>query len=458
MIWKKIRPKTFATLFLFQTVNPFNSSRSFLRSLNPEFYLQPGFPVKRQFVVNNMPVDKTLRRSSRIRQARQDMAATDLAESGPQTIPQKKRGRSKQASKSESDLVVKKEDPTKKGAKRKRESSVSNSAEDLLLDLGKLQKGRLIKRPSATVRSPYVSDVMLINEDGEDEGEVVLAHSPALDVGGLCAPGATVFMSKRPPGGKTAFAIELLLAPPPDNKLAVNPENLVGCHPNLAEKIAEEILKKGLLKEAIGYGPAQLNLKKDKKKKKGTDPVAESPQGIILSRQKTYGDSRVDFELVDQTADSDNSRMLVEVKNVVCSDFAPEFAPKKTGPNHCVIVADDVSSEESSIREYQRYGIFPWGRVGQTFEGKKVVSERAIKHVRNLVDMIEKKDENIKATILFVVNRSDCERMRACHEQCPVFASELSEAAKKGCIVLSVKIRWTSEGKAFFDGLMPITL
>jgi len=131
----------------------------------------------------------------------------------------------------------------------------------------------------------------------------------------------------------------------------------------------------------------------------------------------------VDFELVDQTADSDNSRMLVEVKNVVCSDFAPEFAPKKTGPNHCVIVADDVSSEESSIREYQRYGIFPWGRVGQTFEGKKVVSERAIKHVRNLVDMIEKKDENIKATILFVVNRSDCERMRACHEQCPVFAA-----------------------------------
>lgn len=117
-----------------------------------------------------------------------------------------------------------------------------------------------------------------------------------------------------------------------------------------------------------------------------------------------------------------------------------------------------MGSEESSTEKYRRYGIFPWGRVGQTFEGKKVVSERAIKHIRNLANMVARKDENIKATILFVVNRSDCERMRACHEQCPVFASELSDAVKKGCSVVSVKIRWTKEGKAFFDGLIPVIL
>jgi hypothetical protein len=358
--------------------------------------------------------------------------------------------------------------PTPKTAKRKRSTGTTSTSlsnitptQDepehglLLLNLGSLIKGKLIKRPSATVKSPYVSDVMIIGENGE-EGEIVLAHSPALDVGGLCVPNSTVFMSERPPGGKTSHSIELLLVPAPDCSTVENDSGvLVGAHPQLGEKLAEIVLQKGLLQDVIGYGEAKLDISKrsssKKKKKKEQDDEPEE-DGVVLRRQCTYGDSRVDFELVDHSNKDDKvklRRTLVEVKNVVCSDVAASLAPSKTGPNHCVIT--------SHSKDYSRTAIFPWGRVGQTFEGTKVVSERAIKHLRNLGSLTDT-DDGINSIVLFVINRSDCEQMRACHEQCPMFAAELKAASEKGCVVTSFRVRWTREGKAYFDGIVPVTL
>lgn len=326
----------------------------------------------------------------------------------------------------------------------------------LLLDLGELVMGRVVKRPSAKVRSPYVSDVMLLDKDG-NEGETIQAHSPALDVGGLCVPSSIVLMSKRPPGGKTSHAIELLYAPAPDKAIVEGKDGvLVGVHPSLGEKLAEIVLQKGLLQDVIGFGEAKLCTRKRSSPKKKKKTIEESEEeksvqndGLILRRQCTYGDSRVDFEITDNTSPHP-TRSLVEVKNVVCSDYASDLAPEKTGPNHCVIKADGEN--------YSRTAIFPWGRVGQTFEGKKVVSERAIKHLRNLGHLTAT-DENInEAIVLFVINRSDCEHMRACHEACPTFAMELKNLSKKkGCKITSFRVRWTDSGKAYFDGVVTVT-
>jgi hypothetical protein len=327
----------------------------------------------------------------------------------------------------------------------------------LLLDIGPLVKGKLMKRPSASIKSPYVSDVVLLSETGE-ELESVLAHSPALDVGGLCTPGSIVFMSEREPGGKTSHSIELILAPGPDQSAIDDDDGdpvLIGSHPGLGEKIAEELLKKGMLKDVIGLDCATLipNVKSSspskKKQKQGND---ENDIDTKLYRQRTYGDSRVDFEIQSSSGDGSPLRCLIEVKNVVCSDYAEVKAPVKNGPNHCVIIAqnDDTSP-------YRRTALFPWGRVGQTFEGKKVVSERAIKHLRNLTDL-GRKCEDTQAVVLFVINRSDCESMRPCEEACPVFAQELVSAVSKGCNLVGVRVRWTQEGKAYFDGIIPVTL
>lgn len=384
-------------------------------------------------------------------------------------------------------------------------SSGQEDPNKILMDLGKLIKGRLIQRPSASVRSPYVADVLLLPEDvnGNDIGEdhaknqerVVQAHSPALDVGGLCVPGTIVYLTERPAGGKTSHSIQLLLAPAPHCAHAEEHTGiLVGVHPQLGEQLAESALSKGFLKDVIGYGPAQhgklSNDTSNDKKRKGntsddnhqnvnngpTTPSSHSESQpsllVLLHRQCTRGDSRVDFELTEQQCypkDDNNKtrilrRSLVEVKNVVCSDYKADLAPTKSGTNHCVIASHN--------EPYTRTALFPWGRVGQTFEGRKVVSERAIKHLRNLA-MISSSDaasstttattksppkEKVNGIVLFVINRSDCDTMRACHEACPMFAEELQSAAEKGCIVTSFRVHWTRDGKAYFDGIIPVTL
>mmetsp|Transcript_19465 Transcript_19465/g.28299 ORF Transcript_19465/g.28299 Transcript_19465/m.28299 type:complete len:372 (+) Transcript_19465:39-1154(+) len=160
---------------------------------------------------------------------------------------------------------------------------------NLLLDLGPLVQGKLIKRPSVTIRSPYVADVEIVAEDckGGLETTIVHAHSPALDVGGLCSPGATVFMSKRPPGGKTSHVIELVETTDPhnSNKDEMNSSGsvLIGAHPRQGEILAEEVLKRGLLQEYIKYKPASVfERKKTRSKNAKKEDGYVASDGVVL--------------------------------------------------------------------------------------------------------------------------------------------------------------------------------
>lgn len=279
-----------------------------------------------------------------------------------------------------------------------------------LLNIGPLTPGTILRRPSSIIRSPYVADVVL------PDGSVILAHSPALDVGGLASVDSKVLLSERPPGGKTQYTIELVYCTGPE--CGVSGEELVGANPRLGEKIAKKAIEQNLL----GYG---------------TESIRE---------QVTMNDSRVDFVLGEADGGQEH---IIEVKNVVCADYRAATAPEKKGKNHCV-VSVDLPAEE-----YKRAGIFPWGRLGQEFKGEKVVSERAIKHVRNLSKLCSKSGGGHRASVLFVVNRGDCEVMRACHEQDEVFAREMKKAKESGVGVDAFRVRWTEEGEAWFDGVVP---
>ena len=130
------------------------------------------------------------------------------------------------------------------------------------------------------------------------------------------------------------------------------------------------------------------------------------------------------------------------------------FASPPPSENHCVVTSS------APKEEYVRSGLFPWGRVGQEFEGKKVVSARAIKHLRNLASLLGSKSgpgKNIKrCTVLFVLNRGDCGRMRACNEQDPVFAEEMEMARGKGVEFKCFKVRWDEEGRCYEDGWVEV--
>jgi len=55
-----------------------------------------------------------------------------------------------------------------------------------------------------------------------------------------------------------------------------------------------------------------------------------------------------------------------------------------TYPHHNQAKFPMYASDETP---YVRAGIFPWGRLGQDFQGEKVVSERAIKHLHGLCSL-----------------------------------------------------------------------
>ena len=117
---------------------------------------------------------------------------------------------------------------------------------------------------------------------------------------------------------------------------------------------------------------------------------------------------------------------------------------------------------------YSRSAIFPWGRSAQIGpEGEKVVSARAIKHVRELMaivkgERVEADGGKLAAAVLFIVVRSDAERFRPNAEACPSFARYIREAHDAGVLVLSHRVRWGDAGaelgQAFHDGAIPFDL
>ena len=357
-----------------------------------------------------------------------------------------------------------------------------------LINLGKLARGTLVKRPSATVKSPYVADVSLSSGRTKTAAaRTVLAHAPSLDVGGMCAAGSEVYLSKRDgEGGKISHSIEMVRgAPLPADGGGGAPGGggvLVGAHPRLGELIAEEVLKRGLLRRSLTLGngfevgpvndsegvqsgsPKKPSAKRRKLETKDEDATkrlkpADEPKTakISLRRQVTLGDSRVEFQMTVEHPFKDAShRVLFEVKNVVCADYEAGTEPARTGPGHCVVVTPAAGDDSDGGGDYERTALFPWGRTrGQEFEGRKVVSERAWKHLRNLLSLLS---EDVTPAVLFVVNRSDCRSVRACGERCPVFAEVLEEVVKAGVKALAVRVRWTEEKECFFDGVVPVTV
>ena len=63
-----------------------------------------------------------------------------------------------------------------------------------ILTKSSLVKAKIIRRPSLTIKSPYVATIILINDESETH---YLAHCPSLGCSGLCETGCTVFVSKK---------------------------------------------------------------------------------------------------------------------------------------------------------------------------------------------------------------------------------------------------------------------
>jgi DNA-binding sugar fermentation-stimulating protein len=334
----------------------------------------------------------------------------------------------------------------------------------LLIDLGNLTPMVVISRPSQSIKTPYVADLMIkdaqYNRDDFMTGaveqtssssngsvkkatkknltdqtaalskklrltvepeDVHLGHTPALDCAGMIVPGAVVYCTPNDSHTKTKFTVQLCEEQREDGGVVT-----VACHPNLAERAARVLLEEALLTEELGYYDITKVL-----------------------RQQTFGKSRVDF--VVQSFDG-KKITLVEVKNVVGADYMMGAVPS----GRSTVGVYTVPPKQPDGSDYERHAIFPHGSKKAEIG---VVSDRAIKHVHELNcmhDTVDSEGRKIKSAILFIINRSDCEAFRPCHEADMVFAQMLLRASEKGVLLIAKEVIW-SKGVGRAGRTLPVT-
>jgi DNA-binding sugar fermentation-stimulating protein len=219
---------------------------------------------------------------------------------------------------------------------------------------------------------------------------------------------------------KCEFIIQLVHVSEPENK------QFGGCwsaaHPSLGEKLAAQLLERGMVGELAAP----------------VESVKKEVTGIAGTNM------RADFLV----AHKGGSGSVVEVKTVLNTDYDPKTKPAR---KECVYLGRNLP--------YQRAGIFPWGRVSQEGpDGEKVVSARAIKHIRELASIASGKRKSsapLHCMLLFLVVRHDVKFMRINEVSCPSFAYYAKQAQAAGVKFVAHRVRWGAGkdlGKAFWDG------
>lgn len=285
----------------------------------------------------------------------------------------------------------------------------------VVLKIDNLIEGTIIKRPSKIIKTPYVADIQIENNN---DSRSVLGHSASLGCCGLADNGARVLISPVPKSKKTSK---------PDDKVKCeyrvylsifterNRETIIGIYPKLAEEIVESCLKQNLF----------TRLKNIRSYRRETPIYVENKV-----------DSRFDFSGIDENGIS----FLMEVKNVPLADY--EDITAKDRKKKCYDDADPDS----------KVAYFPDGYRKKSTDP---VSPRALKHIRELT--LIKSESKTRCIMCYVVQRTDA----SCFQPSiidPEYREAVKNAIEMGVEIFVVVVKWTREGQAYFirDDL-PIT-
>ncbi|WP_304172337.1 DNA/RNA nuclease SfsA [Phenylobacterium aquaticum] len=208
-----------------------------------------------------------------------------------------------------------------------------------------------------------------------EDGTEITAHCPNPGAMlGLNMPGLPCWISRSDdPKRKLAHTLELVEV---DGGLV----GINTMHPN---RLVAEALAADALPELSGYAS--------------------------IRREVRYGQaSRVDFLLEDP----DRPPCWLEIKNVQSQ------------------LQRDLKPDHKLWLEVKNCHL---SRTKGLAEFPDCVAARSLKHLRELEAMVAEGD---RAVVLFVVQRTDCEAFKACHELDPAFARGLDQAANAGVEVL----------------------
>lgn len=281
---------------------------------------------------------------------------------------------------------------------------------NLLISLDNLIEALVVKRPSKLIKSPYVSDLKLDNNEDEKEH---LGHSPSLGCCGLADNGRKVLVQyidtsknkNKKDDSKLKCEYRIYCA---IHQEGTNNE-IIGIYPKLAEELFESALNKNLISKL-------MNVKEYKRETK-----------IFI---EGHVDSRFDFSGIDENG----TKFILEVKNVPLADY------------------EDLPSKERKKMDYSdrdfnsKVAYFP---DGYRKSSKEPISVRAVKHLENLTYLKNLHKETIRCLICFVIQRNDAERFQPSIID-PNYVNTLKNAHENGVEIITLKIRWDRDGNSYF--------
>jgi len=283
----------------------------------------------------------------------------------------------------------------------------------LLMKLDNLIEGKIVKRPSKMIKSPYVADILPITsfDNNMNETKEILGHTASLGCCGLADVGASILMTKiqtketKETKEKPKCSYRVYLSCFIDKER--NQQTIVGIHPKLAEDLAEQALTRNYLS----------NLQNVKTYKRET---------IIYVEGKV--DSRFDFSGIDENG----LPFIMEVKNVPLADY------------------EDITAVERKKKNYDgrnfgsKVAYFPDGYRKKTSDP---VSPRALKHIRELA--IIKKESKTRCIMCYVIQRIDVDRFTISVID-PEYKEAVRYAIDCGVEIIAMVVEWTRDGEAYF--------
>ena len=262
-----------------------------------------------------------------------------------------------------------------------------------------IQNGCLIKRPSKSIKSPYIADIKIEDEES-------LAHCPALGISGLLNCNTEFICSKNESQSrKSKYTIELTYLPSSKNSTV-----LTNTNPNMGNKIFQSIISNNLIDCYKNH--------------------------IHFQAEKTYKDCRFDFYIEK----NDSKKEFIEIKSVLLCNFDKDDYP------------DYIKKPEINTNtKYKKAAIFPDG-----FRKSKNVpiSERAIKHLKTLQDCVS---NGYDASLYFIIQRNDCDYFKPSNVD-QFYSKELKAASKNGVNIKAISLHWTSLGTCYFNKFIPVIL
>jgi DNA-binding sugar fermentation-stimulating protein len=281
----------------------------------------------------------------------------------------------------------------------------------LLLKINELIEGEVIKRPSKSIKTPYVADIKI-----SEDSKIILGHTASLGCCGLADVGAHILMAPVPKRKKNSDKLyceyRVYLSIIREKGL----EFIVGIYPKLAEELTESALKKNLLSKL-------QNIKSYKKETK-----------IYVENMV---DSRFDYTGIDENG----IPFIMEVKNVPLADYEDVTAKDRK----------KMSFDDRDINSKVAY--FPDGYRKKVTDP---VSPRALKHINELA--LIKRMSKTRCIMCYVIQRIDVDRFQpSIIDQ--EYRNAFIEAMNAGVEIITMVIQWNRNGQAYFirDNL-PISL